>query len=179
SPPVVQWTFIRARESVHGAFTLAETRLACRSGVRARGFHVGAFVDNPAVAEVLRAGWGYRVEVADVTLSRRYDGTTGRVAGTLETGHTFPIRLSPDDVQFTATMHAANLDRGLRLLQVERDHDVHQAERGTPFLTSFTHATLRPSFPVSASSARADVTLKPVRYACRPDVSAFEGTEPI
>lgn len=36
-----------------------------------------------------------------------------------------------------------------------------------------------PSFAVSASSARADVTLKPVRFACRPDVWAFEGTEPI
>ena len=31
----------------------------------------------------------------------------------------------------------------------------------------------------SASSAIADVTLKPIRFVCRPDVTAFEGTEPI
>jgi hypothetical protein len=179
SPTVVQWTFLRARESVHGAFTLAETRLVCRSGMRTRGFHIDAWTDNAAVADVLREGWGYRIQVADVSLSHRFDGTSGRVAGVLECGHTRPIRLTPDDVQYTATMHPAVLDRGLRLLQVERDHDVHQAERGTPYLTSFVHDTLRPSFAVSASSARADVVLKPVRYVCRPEVSAFEGTEPI
>jgi hypothetical protein len=97
----------------------------------------------------------------------------------LDVGHTLPTRLSPDDVQYTATMHAARLERGLRLLQVERDHAVHQAERGTPYLREFVDDRLRPSFPVSASSARADVTLKPVRFACRPDVWAFEGTEPV
>lgn len=179
NPPVVQWTFIHASESVHGPFTLAETRLACRSGMRTRGFHVNAFVDNPAVADLLRDGWGYRIEVADVTLSRRFDGTSGRVAGVLETGHTLPVRLAPDDVQYTATMHAAVLPRGLRLLQVERDHTVHQAERGAPYLREFVDPRLRPSFAVSASSARADVVLKPVRFACRPDMWAFEGTEPI
>jgi hypothetical protein len=179
NPPVVQWTFLRARESVHGSFTLAEMRLVCRSGMRTRGYHLDAWCDSPAVADVLRAGWGYRVTVADVSLSRRFDGTSGRVDGVLDTGHTRPLRLTPDDVQYTATMHPAVLARGLRLLQVERDHDVHQAERGTPYLRSFVHDRLRPSFPVSASSARADVVLRPVRYACRPEVSAFEGTEPI
>ena len=181
NPPVIQWTFIRARESVHGAFTLAETRLACRSGMRTRGFHVGAFTDNAEVADVLRTGWGFRVGVADVTLARRYDGTSGRVVANgavlLDTGHTSPMRLAPDDVQHTATMHAAVLERGLRLLQVERDHDVHQAERGRPYLHAFADERLRPSSPVSASSARADITLKPVRFACRPEVTAFDGTE--
>lgn len=182
-PAVVQWTFIRARESVHGPFTVAETRLTCRSGMRTRGFHVRSFTDNDAVAEVLRSTWGYRIDVADVSLSRRYDGASGRVVREgvlmLDTGHVDPIRLSPDDVQFTATMHAAVLDRGLRLLQVERDHDIHQAERGRPYLTAFADDRLRPSTPVSAASCRADVTLKPLRFACRPDVTAFEGTEPI
>lgn len=183
NPAVLQWTFIHARESVHGTFTLAETRLVCRSGMRTRGFHIGAFTDSPAVADVLRSRWGYRIDVAAVTLSRRFDGAGGRVerdgVALLDTGHTLPARLAPDDVQFTATMHAAVLDRGLRLLQVERDHDVHQAERGRPYLHAFHDERLRPSFPVSAASARADVTLEPIRFACRPEVSAFEGTEPI
>ena len=37
-------------ECTHGPFTLAETRLLCRSGIRTRGYHVGAFVDNAEVA---------------------------------------------------------------------------------------------------------------------------------
>jgi hypothetical protein len=185
-PPVVTWSFLRVRESVHGPFTLAETRLVCRSGVRTRGLHVAGFADRADVALALTRGWGYDLTVADVTLARRYDGTTGRVVlggrTVLDTGHHQPVRLSPGDVQYTPTMHPAVLPRGLRLLQVERDHAVHRAERGRPFLEAFDAAAvgdprLVPSAPVSASSAVADVTLRPVRFACRADVWAFDGTE--
>jgi hypothetical protein len=188
NPPVATLSFLRAHESEHGAFTLAELRLLCRSGLRTRGLHVGAFVDSAAVAVVLARGWGYRVSVADVELSRRYDGTTGSVEldarPVVVTGHTAPVRLSPSDLQYTATMHPAMLERGLRLLQVERDHDFESAERGQPFLRDFDPAAwgdarVRPSSPVSASSAAADVTLRAIRFACRADVWAFEGTEPI
>ena len=61
NPPVVTFSFLRARECTHGPFTLAEIRLLCRSGIRTRGYHVGAFVDN---AEVARR-------------SSRRDGATG------------------------------------------------------------------------------------------------------
>lgn len=188
NPPIVTLSFLRAHESEHGAFTLAELRLLCRSGLRTRGLHVGGFVDSEAVRDVLATGWGYRLRAGDVTLSRRYDGTTGRVAidGSVvaETGHTHPVRLSPSDLQYTATMHGAALDRGFRLLQVERDHDFEIAERGAPFLRDFDPAAwgdarVRPSSAVSASSAVADVTLRGIRFACRPDVWAFEGTEPL
>ncbi len=37
---------------------------------------------------------------------------------------------------------------------------------------------LVPAFPVVASVALADVTLAPLRFVCRPDVAAHEGTEP-
>ena len=50
NPPVVTFSFLHARECTHGPFTLAETRLLCRSGIRTRGYHVGAFVDNAEVA---------------------------------------------------------------------------------------------------------------------------------
>src|SRR5207302_8022895 len=43
NPPCLTWSILRAPESVVGPFTLAVTRLICRSGVRARGFGVGAF----------------------------------------------------------------------------------------------------------------------------------------
>ena len=60
---------------------------------------------------------------ADVTLSRRYDDTSGVVVvdgnEVLSTGHVSPVPLSPSDLQYTATMHPARLDRGFRLVQVE------------------------------------------------------------
>ena len=188
NPPIVTFSFLRARECTLGPFTLAETRLLCRSGIRTRGYHVGAFVDNDEVATVLSTGWGYRVAVADVTMSHRYDGATGRVAVdgvvALLAGHVSPRSLSPSDLQYTSTMHPARLDRGLRLLQVERDHQFVRAERGDPFVDAFDAAAwgeprLRLSHPVSASTAVADVAIKPVRFVCRADVWAFDGTEPV
>ncbi len=188
NPPVVTFSFLRAAESVHGPFTLAELRVLCRSGLRTRGYHVGAFVDSAEVAELLASGWGYRVALADVTLSRRYDGTTGTVVAAgrpvLVTGHVAPVPLAPSDLQYTATMVPARLERGFRLLQAERDHEFSRAERGRPFVEAFDAAAwgeprVRLSHPASASSAIADVTFKPIRFVCRADVWAFEGTEPL
>jgi hypothetical protein len=180
------FSFLRADECAYGPFTLAETRLLCRSGLRTRGFLVGAFVDNAEVATVLTSGWGYRIAPAEVTLSHRYDGTSGEVvrdgAVVLATGHISPVHLSSSDLQYTATMQPARLERGIRLLQVERDYQFARAERGTPYVRAFDPTAwgeprLRLSHPVSASSASADVTFRPVRYVCRPDVWAFDGTE--
>ena len=188
NPPVVTFSFLRAPESAYGPFTLAETRLLCRSGLRTRGFLIGAFVDNAEIAAVLTAGWGYRLAGADVTLTRRYDGASGVVVADgveiLSTGHVWPVPLSPSDLQYTATMHPARLDRGFRLVQVERDFAFARAERGRPYVHGFEPAAwgeprLRLTNPVSASSAVADVTYKPVRFVCRPEVWAFDGTEPV
>ena len=58
---------------------------------------------HPVVATILSTEWGYRIAVADVTLSHRYDGATGRVAldggVALLTGHASPRALSPSDLQ--------------------------------------------------------------------------------
>lgn len=173
NPPCVAWSFLHAPASVLGEFTLFEERLLCRSGLRTRGYQTGCVVDNEDVARALASQWGFCATTGDVSLDRRYDGTSGRTA-TFETGHTHPMAISTGDLQYTASMHAANLaDRGVRLLQVERAYDFTQAERGTPFARGEHFGT----HPVSASSAVADVTLKPIRFVCRPDVTAFEGTE--
>ncbi len=173
NPPCVAWSFLHAPSSVLGRFTLAETRLICRSGLRTRGYQIDCVTDNAEAARELSRRWGFIDRVGDVSLDRRYDGTVGR-ADALEVGHRHPMLISSGDLQYTANMHAVELPkRGVRLLQVERAYTFHQAERGTPFARGTTMA----AHPVSASSAVADITLKPVRYACRPDVTAFEGTE--
>jgi hypothetical protein len=186
TPPIITWFFVRAPESEVGPFTLAQTRVVCRSGVRSRGFHVAGFVDNPEAARVLGSRWGYRLAGGKVTLERLHHGTFGQVvaggATVLDVGLLSPQPLSGDDLQYTDTMHLADTPNGLRLVQVEQVFHFIGAERGRPVLHAFDPVAwgqplLRPSFPVSASAATVDVTLQPVRFVCRPEVSAFEGTE--
>ena len=186
TPPTITWSWLRVPESVAGPFTLAQTRVVCRSGIRGRGFHVAGFIDNADAAALLTSQWGYRLMLADVSLQRRYDGTRGRVRidadVVLDCGLTFPQPLSGADLQYTDTMHLAHTPLGLRLVQVECDYAFGPAERGRPTLASFAFdrcdlPLLRPSSPISASSAVADVSLMPVRFVCRPDVSAFIGTD--
>lgn len=186
NPPTITWSFVAAPESEVGPFCLAQLRVVCRSGVRGRGFHVSCFVDNADAAAMLRAHWGFKATVADVTLKRLYHGTYGLVVVSgrtaLDVRLLSPRPLAGDDLQYTDTMHLATTPAGLRLVQVEQAVGFHRAERGRPVLTSFDpeawgEPRLRPSYPVSASSASADVAFQPVRFVCRPDVSAFEGTE--
>ena len=173
SPPCIAVSFLAAP-----GFTLAEKRVLCRSGMRTRGYHLGGWIDDAAMGDLLARGWGYSLAVAAVGLERKYHGTFGRVDGAVEAGHTRPTLISGNDLQYTASMHPVQLDRGVRLLPVERAYTFHQAERGAPSMSELA-MPVTPTTPVSASSALADVTLKPPRFACRPDVTAFEGTEPL
>ena len=40
-------------------------------------------------------------------------------------------------------------------------------------------ARVQPVYPVSASFAVADITIPRIRFVCRPDVLAFDGTEAV
>jgi hypothetical protein len=186
-PPIASWTFHRAAASPAGPFTVAELRIGCRFGVRPRGFVAGAFVDGAGAASLLSTR-GYRTEVADVRLQRFYD----EVVGTVEV-HGRPVLtallldpdpLSPSDVQQIATMVLARTPRGIRLVQVEPELTIRRAERGRPRLGHFDAAAwgadgVRPAYAVSASTTVSDVTIPPIRYAAKPDVLAFQGTEPV
>ncbi|MEU3526824.1 acetoacetate decarboxylase family protein [Streptomyces sp. NPDC038707] len=186
NPPVITVTVLRAAESDAGPFTLAETRVVCRSGARGRGFHVAAFVDGEQAARLLARRWGYRVRPAAVGLRLRYHGAAAEVRADgrllLDARLLDPVPLAAADLRFTDAMHLARTPRGPRLLQVERAHDITDAQRGRPRLAAFDAADwgeprLRPSHPISAVSLTGDVVFRPVRYVCRADVSASEGTE--
>jgi Acetoacetate decarboxylase (ADC) len=186
NPPAITLTVLKVGASEVGPFTVAETRIVCRSGVRSRGFHVSCFVQGTKAGQVLADCWGYRVREAEVELSRRYHGTSAVVrrdgAELLDVRMRAPQALSAADVQFTDTMHLTRTPTGCRLVQVERAYDVTEAQRGEPSVVAFDGAAwgeprLCPSHPVSAVSLAAEVTIRPIRYVCRPDVNALEGTE--
>jgi hypothetical protein len=188
SPAAITFTVLTVGQSVVGPFAVAEVRIICRSGVRSRGLHVSCFVEGAEAGELLACRWGYRVSEAEVRLSRRYHGVSARVCRDgsvpLDVGLLYPQSLSAGDVQFTDTMHLVRAPDGVRLIQVERSYQVAEVERGRPALASFDGAAwgeqrLIPTHPVSAMYLTGDVTFRPIRYRCRPDVSALEGTERI
>jgi hypothetical protein len=188
NPALLGWLVYRVGSSPLGPFSLAQARIECRSGVRLRGFLAGAIADSSEVAEALASGWGFACRAGEVELRREGDAATavvhvdGRTILDLRVEDLVP--LAPGDVQYVAGMHLARTPIGLRLLQVEPRYEVQSAERGRPRLERFDAAAwgdarLDPAHPVSASLAAAAMTLPPVRFACRPDVLAFEGTESV
>jgi hypothetical protein len=189
NPPLVSVLVYRCAASPFGPFALAQLRVECRSGVRARAFLVGGFADNTGAAATLAGRFGYALQPGTVVLRRQYDAvearvTTadGRVAAVVTARD--PDPLAPADVQYVANMNLAQTPRGLRLVQVEPDYRIERAERGRPRVDAFDGAAwgdarIRPVCPVSASLTVGEVTLPPVRFVCRPDVLAFEGTESV
>lgn len=171
-----------------GPFCLLQLRVGCRSGVRTRGLVLGCACDSETAARALASSWGFAARPAEITLQRRYDGLTLQVSlegrRALEIEARDPDPLGDSDVQYTGTLTLAHTRKGLRLVQVEPDYASTRVERLRPQLRHFDAAlwgrpALDPYHPVSASVALADVTLPPVRFVCRPDVLAFEGTEKV
>jgi hypothetical protein len=188
TPPLLIVLAWRVGESPWGPFSLAQARISCRSGVRPRGFVAGCIVDRPDAAHALSAEWGLPTAVGDVELQRGYD----RVELTAARGGAPALALvglDPDpldvgDVQFTVTTSLAHTPRGLRLVQIEPEYALRRVERVRPQLAAFDGsawelAGLVPGYPVSATVARGEITVAPLRFVSRPDVNAFEGTERI
>jgi hypothetical protein len=178
----------RCPESPWGPFALAQVRAQSRSGLRPRGFVTGAVCDNPDAADALATDFGFPARRGEVLLRRAYDAAWLEVA---LGGHAIlalegmdPEPLLPIDVHYSVTLNLAETPRGLRLVQVEPEYAVTRAERLRPRLLSFHPEAwgdrrLDPYHAVSASLASADIRLPALRYVCRPDVLAFEGSEPV
>ena len=185
-PPIATWLVQRMPESPWGSFQLAQCRIECRSGLRPRGFLRSGVIDNPRAAAELAARWGYRLCAGEIRLARGYDRIDAHVwlggEAILDVALLDPMPLRPEDAYTVSSMHLAHTPLGLRLLQVEPQFEVERAERGQPQIRRFAAGAWRsqgvqPSHPVSALFTLARITIPRLRYACRPEVLAFQGTE--
>ncbi|NJN50984.1 MAG: hypothetical protein HC809_03570 [Gammaproteobacteria bacterium] len=178
----------RVGGSQWGAFNLVMTRVSCRSGVRARGFTTGVLVTTKAACDGLRTTLGLPAAVADITIRDGYDAVTvaairdGRAA--LSINAIDPEPMSPDDVQYTSTIHLAHTPNGLRLVQLEAEHHATRVERlaatlGTFDAEAWGERRLDPYRIVSASSAQGHIVIPAIRFVCKPDELAFTGTESV
>jgi hypothetical protein len=191
-PTVATFVAIKASDSPVGSFTLAETRIGCRAGIRPRGFVSGGYIDDFAAELVLADRWAFSLRPADVVLERRYHDVALQVVldgrTILSTSLVDPVPLSGAEIQFAASMHLARVlkegDEVPRLVQVDPELTFHRASRGTARLDAFDAVAwgderIEPVYPISAWYALCDLELPRVRYICDPDLPAFQGTEKI
>ena len=185
-PPLVCFEIWRCTGGPLGPFQLAQARLTCRSGVRGRLLLVGSVCDSPTAAATLRSGWGFAARPGTIELRRSYDRVDASVSlddrTVLELSLVDPVPLGPDDIQFMSSVHPAHTPRGLRLLQVDPDYACARNERGRAVLRGLDAAAwgeprIRVTWPLAATLSLADVTLARLRFASRPEQSAFFGTE--
>ena len=188
-PPALLIQAWKVDESVWGPFSICFTRLSCRSGVRARGFTTGCVIDNDVAGAQLATRWGFPARDGPVRLRTHYDACELEVTidgrSILTIAGIDPQALSTGSLQYTASLNLAETPNGLRLVQVEAAHDAERVQRVGGRITRFDAASwgddrLEPYHVVATSLARdRTVRLAPIRFACLPEVSAFEGTEVI
>jgi hypothetical protein len=185
-PPVVTWLVQRVAGSPWGPFSMAQCRVECRSGLRPRGFLRAAVIDNAKAATELAARWGYALRAGEVALERGYDRNRARVVlegeEILDILLEDPRPLRPEDAYYVANVNLVHTPNGLRLVQIDPDFEIERAERGRAIVRRFDAAAwssdaIRPTNPVAALFTVGSVTLPALRYVCRPDVLAFDGTE--
>jgi len=181
NPTLVTMLAIRVPDGPHGGFTVAQVRVSCRSGARARALVVATAVDaGPEASAWLAAGWGIGGDEGPVRYERRYDRV--RVtAPWFDVAIDGPRPIGVDDVQYVTGLHPVETDAGQRLAQVELEITPARIERGRPVLHSFTApagaAGLDPRFAVAATTALGELALPQVRFVLRPDRPAHLGTE--
>ena len=187
-PPLVTWSVYRCKQGPLGPFCLAETQLNCRSGARTRTYLLGGVIDSEKAGVALSERWGFDPRIGEVRIQQGFDRVDATVVverrRILEISMRDPVPLGPTAIHFAPSMHPSNTSKGLRLLQVDTTFQVHRSERGRASVDCFSadewnEPRVRPTKSVAATFSTADLTLEKLRFMGRPEVNAFEGTEPV
>jgi len=184
TPPLMVVLAWKVPDGPFGAFTMAQVRVSCRSGVRPRGFVAGCLVSTERAAAELRSRWGFPARPGPVRLDRFYDAVVLDAGPGLHISGLDPDPMGAGDVQYTVTTTLADTPRGLRLVQVEPDYELRRVERIRPRLDHFDASAwdapaLAPRHPVSATIGVGTLSVPKLRFVSRPDIMAFEGTETV
>jgi len=185
NPPYATVSFIHCPESPAGGFSLAMVRLIVRAGIRPRGILIQGFIDNPLAADGL-AAWGYRLQLADVRLTRRHNQLEGTVKIDGETAlHATlsdPEPVAPTDLELFDNLHLVNVagDDPV-IVQVDPTYTYTSGDRGIPKLVVYNKALLgteaiEPVHPQVAVCCEGDIDLLAPRFVMDPITIAYEGT---
>jgi len=178
-PTLVTLLVIHVPDGPLGTVTVAQVRVSCRSGSRARALVVDASIDAaPAVAARLAEAWGIGGTRGGTSLTRSYHQVVAS-SPRFEVAVVRPHPIGVHDVQYVAGLHPVLTGDGPRLVQVELRVELDRVERGRPVLHRFERSDgLDPRSPVAATSGVGTVTLPAVRFVLHPDLPPHLGTEP-
>lgn len=185
-PAVYGMTFIRARNGALGAFELAYTGIACRTGIKPRHFIQAAYSDNAQAATFFAARYGFDCTQAAVKQRETYD----RARGTIEHDGNMLLDIAITDciplvgagatIKYSPPLNATRVGGDSTLVQFEAAYDFKRVLRGKPRLGAFDSAALgnaaiRPTHPIAGSFAVCDLHLMPARFQVDLDVPAEAG----
>jgi len=185
-PPFASFFAGHFPESPEGAFSIVQVRLVVRAGIRPRALCLGAVCDSAPVVAALREHWGYPMQHGKVVASSRHDQV--RFTASLD-GHevaTFAVHtadvISGNDLMTFDNLHLIRLNGEGKLVQVDPEYTIHQADRGRPEVrlpdpqALGMRGGLKLASPIIGFTFRADTDLVPPRFTIDPVESALSST---
>jgi Acetoacetate decarboxylase (ADC) len=188
-PPFASFFGAHFPETPTGAFSIVQVRLVVRAGIRPRALCLGAVCDSAAAVAALRDHWGYPVQLGEVDFARRHDqvrftaALDGRMVVDLAV-HTADV-INGSDLMTFDNLHLVRLadEAGAKLVQVDPEYTIQQADRGRPFVSLpdaqalGMQGSLRLASPIIGFTFRADTDLVPVRFTIDAEQPAITSTK--
>jgi Acetoacetate decarboxylase (ADC) len=175
-PPFASFFGARFPDTPVGPFSIVQVRLVVRAGIRPRALCLGAVCDSAAAVDALRAHWGYPVLLGEVDYATRHDQVrfTGSLDGRTVVDvavHTADV-INGSDLMTFDNLHLVRFgdDGGGKLVQVDPEYTIHQADRGRPEVhlpdpqALGMNGGLRLAAPIIGFTFRADTDLVPPRF---------------
>ncbi len=174
-PAVLGMTFIHAKDSPFGEFTLAYLGIACRTGIKPRHFITGAFCGNPAAANFFTSRYGFDCKSATVSYRETYDRIRGDVVMDgrsildVAIAECLPLVGAGGMIKYSPPLTATRVNGAAALVQFEAGYDFKRSVRGRSQLATFDAAALgdaavTPTMGIAGSHAVVDLHLMPVRF---------------
>jgi hypothetical protein len=188
-PPFASFFAGHFPESPEGPFSIVQVRLVVRAGIRPRALCLGAVCDSAPVTAALREHWGYPVQLGDVVASNRHDrvrftaSLDGRVVADFAV-HTADV-INGSDLMTFDNLHLVRLGGEAKLVQIDPEYTIHQADRGRPEVhlpdpnALGMQGSLTLTSPVIGFTFRADTDLVPPRFTIDAVESALSSTKRI
>jgi hypothetical protein len=186
-PPFASFFAGHFPESPEGPFSIVQVRLVVRAGIRPRAICLGAVCDSAPVVAALREHWGYPVQHGEVVAWNRHDQV--RFTASLDghevadvAVHTADV-ISGSDLMTFDNLHLVRLGGEAKLVQIDPEYTIHQADRGRPEVrlpdpqALGMRGQLKLASPIIGFTFRADTDLVPPRFTIDAVESALTSTK--
>ena len=185
-PAVLGMTFMHAKASPFGEFTLAYLGIACRTGIKPRHFITGAFCGNEVAARYFGSRYGFACRSARVSYRETYDRICGgviiegRPVLDLAITECVPLVGVGGMIKYSPPLTSTRINDRPAMVQFEAGYDFKRSLRGQPQLAQFDAAALgdeavKPTMAIAGSHAVVDLHLIPVRFQVDMHTPAEQG----